>query len=254
MVDKLSNIPITQINPNPYQPRQQFSEEELAELTQSIKENGLIQPIIVRQSPLAGYDLVAGERRFRASQAAGLSHIPAIIKEMTDEDSMKQAIIENLQRSDLNPIEEALAYQHLLKKLGLTHEDIAKVMGKSRPYISNSLRLLNLSDTTKKALVDQAISPGHARLLLSLSKEDEEQWLDRILNHSLSVRDLENQLKPRKEKTRQSINPFIKEQENFLKQKLGLDCQIQLTSTNKGKVTINFSSLDDFHNLIHKLT
>lgn len=254
MTDQLTTIPISQINPNPYQPRKQFSEEELTELAQSITENGLIQPIIVRQSPVAGYDLVAGERRFRASQLAGLTQIAAIVKDMSDEDSMKQAIIENLQRSDLNPIEEALAYQNLIQKRGLTHDDIAKEMGKSRPYITNSLRLLNLSHQTQQALIDQTISPGHARLLLALDQEQEEVWLGHILKKGLTVRQLERQLKDKENKGKQSKDVFITEQEAYLKQQLGLDCQIQLTGTSKGKVTIAFSSLEDFHNLIDKLS
>lgn len=149
-MEELRTLNISEIHPNPYQPRVHFDETKLAELAQSIRENGLIQPIIVRKSSIIGYELLAGERRLRASQLAGLTEIPAVVKDLTDDDLLRQAIIENLQRSDLNPIEEAQSYNNLINK-GLTHDKIAQIMGKSRPYISNILRLLNLSTQTKKS-------------------------------------------------------------------------------------------------------
>lgn len=254
MTEQLTTLPITSISPNPYQPRTVFSQEELTELAQSIRENGLIQPIIVRPSAIAGYELVAGERRFRASQLAGLTHITAIVKELTDEDSMKQAIIENLQRADLNPIEEALSYHKLIDKLQFTHDELAQIMGKSRPYITNSLRLLQLSDQAKEALATKTISPGHARLLLSLPTKDQNKWLNQVIKQNLTVRQLENQLKTKPKKAPQQIDPFIAEQEKQLKQQLGLDCQIKVSPAGHGQLTISFSSLDDFHNLIHNLS
>lgn len=254
MTDQLQTIPITHIHSNPYQPRKQFDQEEIKELAQSIKENGLIQPIIVRQSPISGYDLVAGERRFRASQLAGLTEIPAIIKEMTDTDSMKQAIIENLQRSDLNPIEEALAYQQLMLREGLTHEEIACGMGKSRPYITNSLRLLSLSPNAQKALTDKLITPGHARLILSLSKHEQENWLNTIITQQLTVRQLEQALKTTTKKLPPKKDAFIADQEKQLKQALGRETTIKLKASGKGSITVHFSDLDDFHNLVHKLS
>lgn len=254
MTEQLKKIPITSITPNPYQPRKQFAQDELDELAQSIRENGLIQPIIVRQSPLSGYDLVAGERRFRASQLAGLTEILAVVKEMTDTDSMKQAIIENLQRSDLNPIEEALAYQQLMLREGLTHEEIASGMGKSRPYITNSLRLLSLSPKGQEALADKLITPGHARLILSLSKPEQENWLDTIITQQLTVRQLEQALKTRPKKSAPKKDAFIADQEQQLKQALGRETTITLNASGQGSVTIHFSDLDDFHKLIHKLS
>lgn len=252
MTDQLQLIPISQIHPNPYQPRQVFAQEELAELAQSITENGLIQPIVVRKSPIAGYELVAGERRFRASQLAGLTSITALVKDMSDSDSMKQAIIENLQRSNLNPIEEARAYHQLLTKLGMTHEALAQVMGKSRPYISNSLRLLNLSDQATAALVAKTISPGHARLLLSYSPKEQNKWLKQVLAKDWTVRQLEKALKEGPKKVKQ-VNPFVREQEAALKQSLGLTSSITLSEKGKGSLTIQFDSLEDFHKLVHKL-
>lgn len=252
MTDQLQVIPITQIHPNPYQPRQVFSPEELAELAQSITENGLIQPIVVRKSPIAGYELVAGERRFRASQLAGLTSITALVKDMSDSDSMKQAIIENLQRSDLNPIEEARAYHQLLTKLGMTHEALAQVMGKSRPYISNSLRLLNLSEQATTALASKNITPGHARLLLSYSPKEQDKWLTQVLSKDWTVRQLEKALKKGANKT-SKIDPFVREQEALLKQALGLTTTITLSGKEKGRLSIQFDNLEDFHNLVHKL-
>ena len=157
MPETLTLIKIENISPNPYQPRLEFKQEELEELARSIKTNGLIQPIIVRESTVFGYELIAGERRLRASKMAGLTEIPAIIKNISNQESMQLAIVENLQRSDLNPIEEAKAYQQLLEKNQMTHEELAQFMGKSRPYISNMVRLLHLSPAVKEAIKNDQI-------------------------------------------------------------------------------------------------
>lgn len=253
MTEQLKDIPITHIQKNPYQPRLQFEEAELDELAQSIKENGLIQPIIVRPSDVFGYELIAGERRLRAAERAGLATIPAVIKELSDQESMQQAIIENLQRSNLNPIEEALAYQNLMTKLEMTHEEIGHYMGKSRPYISNSLRLLNLSEAAQKALITLAISPGHARLLLSLDKQEEQdKWLAKIEQGQLTVRQLEKALK-QEPKQAKAIDPFVQDYEADLKKLLGRPVTIKLTGKEKGNVLLSFSSTEEFHNLIHTL-
>ncbi len=199
-MEKYQYITLNDIQTNPYQPRKEFSEEKIAELASSIKEHGIIQPIIVRKSPIIGYELLAGERRFRAAKLAGLTNIPAIINEVTDDEMMKQAIIENLQREDLNPIEEAQSYQYLIDK-GLTHKEIALTMGKSRPYITNSVRLLNLPLNIIEAIKEGNISQGHARLLINLSEKEQNQWFDKILSQSLSVRQLEKQLHSQQAKT-----------------------------------------------------
>ena len=166
-MEEFKLIRISDIQKNPYQPRKEFSEEKIQELAQSIKENGLIQPIIVRQSPVIGYEILAGERRYRASIAAGLSEVPVIIKKLSDQDMMVHSIIENLQREDLNPIEEAKAYQSLIDK-GYTHSDIAEKMGKSRPYITNLVRLLTLPDFILTEVETGKLSQAHARLLIQL--------------------------------------------------------------------------------------
>lgn len=258
MKEKLQVIPIEDISPNPYQPRLDFKPEELEELAQSIKLNGLIQPIIVRQSSVFGYELIAGERRLKASKLAGLSEIPAIIKTISDQKSMQLAIIENLQRSDLNPIEEAKAYKQLLEKNQMTHEELAQFMGKSRPYITNCLRLLNLPPSLSRAVEEGSLSQGHARLLLTLkSKEEQEQWYQRILSQDISVRKLEQLLKPKpsapKKKAMKDI--FKKHHEDILSQSLGLPVSISFAnskSTQKGEVVLHFQSEEDFNRIINK--
>ena len=157
-------ISITDIQKNPYQPRKEFDREKLHELAQSIRENGVIQPIIVRQSPVIGYEILAGERRYRASLLAGLRSIPAVVKQLSDQEMMVQSIIENLQRENLNPIEEARAYESLVEK-GFTHAEISDKMGKSRPYISNSIRLLSLPEPILSEVETGRLSQAHARSL-----------------------------------------------------------------------------------------
>lgn len=254
MTVELKELKLSDISPNPFQPRLTFKQEELEELADSIKENGLIQPIIVRKSPVFGYELIAGERRFRACQLAQLETIPAIIKELSDQDSRIQAIIENLQRSDLNPIEEAKAYRNLIETNRMTHEEIAKYMGKSRPYITNFLRLLNLSAPLQKALEDGSLSSGHARLLLGMRDQEQEAWLNKIRDNKLSVRELERQSKPRtKQKKAKQTNLFKKDLEENLSRALGLPVNLSMTKKQAGKLTITFSSQDDLNRIINKL-
>lgn len=255
MSDILKLIAIDEIQQNPYQPRLTFNNDELNELSTSIQENGLIQPIIVRPSAVIGYELIAGERRLRASKLAGLSEIPAIIKEVSDDDSMKQAIIENLQRSNLNPIEEAKAYQQLIEKNKVTHEELAQYMGKSRPYITNILRLLNLPSFLQKAVEKGDITQGHARVLLSLDNEDDQyRWLDKITKEGLSVRQIEAAIQTKTSQPKKKLpNIFIKEEEKKLSQQLGLPVAIKYQKSHKGQITISFSSEEDFHRIINNL-
>lgn len=251
-MEELRIINISDIQPNPYQPRIHFDEEKLEELAQSIKENGLIQPIIVRKSSIIGYELLAGERRWRASQLAGMTEIPAIVKELSDDDLLYQAIIENLQRSDLNPIEEATSYQKLISK-GLTHDDIAQIMGKSRPYISNLLRLLNLSEQTQEALKEGKISQGHARQLVAFSEVKQATWVQEIIEKDLSVRALEKILSKKKKIKTQPKNQFLKEQENILNQLLGTSTKILQKKNGNGEIRISFNSLEEFERIINNL-
>ncbi|HFU3800642.1 TPA: ParB/RepB/Spo0J family partition protein [Streptococcus suis] len=252
-MEELRTIKISDIHPNPYQPRIHFDEKKLEELAQSIKENGLIQPIIVRKSSVIGYELLAGERRWRASQLAGMTEIPAIVKELSDDDLLYQAIIENLQRSDLNPIEEATSYQKLISK-GLTHDEIAQIMGKSRPYISNLLRLLNLSEQTQEAVKTGKISQGHARQLVACSAEKQAVWVQEIIDKDLSVRALEKILsKKKKIKGQPKKDKFLKEQENILNQLLGTPTKIHQKKNGSGEICISFNSLEEFERIINSL-
>ncbi|VTS48130.1 ParB/RepB/Spo0J family partition protein [Streptococcus dysgalactiae] len=256
MTELLKSIPIEDIVANPYQPRLQFNQKELEDLANSIKANGLIQPIIVRKSDIFGYELVAGERRFKASKMAGLTKVPAIVKNMSSLESMQQAIVENLQRADLNPIEEAKAYQLLIEKNKMTHEEVAKYMGKSRPYISNTLRLLQLPQTISKAVEEGDISAGHARALLTLTDEKEQLvYANRIKNEGLSVRQIEHMVTPKLKTTptQKNKNIFITSLEDQLAQSLGLPAKIKLKSTQSGQLLLPFANQEELNRIINKL-
>ena len=252
-MEELKLIRISDIQKNPYQPRKEFSKEKIEELAQSIKENGLIQPIIVRQSPVIGYEILAGERRYRASIAAGLTEVPVIIKKLSDQDMMVHSIIENLQREDLNPIEEAKAYQSLIDK-GYTHADIAEKIGKSRPYITNLVRLLTLPDFILTEVETGKLSQAHARLLIQLPLKEQKNLLNRIQKEDLSVRQVEDLLKEEKNKKKsKEKDHFIKEEEENLKKLLGLDVQIVLQKKEAGKITISFHNQEEYQRFINSL-
>lgn len=259
MTETLNLINIDDISPNPYQPRLEFKQEELEELSRSIKANGLIQPIIVRKSAIFGYELIAGERRLKASKMAGLSEIPAIIKEISNKESMQLAIVENLQRSDLNPIEEAKAYQQLLDRNQMTHEELAQFMGKSRPYITNCLRLLNLPSDISKAVERGQLSQGHARVLLTLKNEKEqEKWYQKVITEEISVRKLEELVKKskptKKSSKKNKKNIFIRHQEEELSKLLGVPVSLFLAKSGfKGDLQLHFQSEEDFNRIINRL-
>ena len=245
-------ISITDIQKNPYQPRKEFDGEKLDELAQSIKENGVIQPIIVRQSPVIGYEILAGERRYRASLLAGLRSIPAVVKQLSDQEMMIQSIIENLQRENLNPIEEAHAYESLVEK-GFTHAEIADKMGKSRPYISNSIRLLSLPEPILSEVENGKLSQAHARSLVGLNKEQQDYFFQRIIEEDISVRKLEALLTEKKQKKLQKNDYFIQNEEEQLKKILGLDVEIKLSKKDSGKIIIAFSNQEEYSRIINSL-
>ena len=252
-MEELKLIRISDIQKNPYQPRKEFSKEKIQELAQSIKENGLIQPIIVRQSPVIGYEILAGERRYRASIEPGLSEVPVIIKKISDQDMMIHSIIENLQREDLNPIEEAKAYQSLIDK-GYTHAEIADKMGKSRPYITNIVRLLTLPNFILTEVETGKLSQAHARLLIQLPVEEQKKLLHHILTDNLSVRQVERLVQEEKKKKKSKEKDyFIKEEEENLKKLLGLDVQIFLQKKEAGKITISFHNQEEYQRFINSL-
>ena len=251
-MEEFKIVQIKDIQKNPYQPRKEFSEEKIQELAQSIKENGLIQPIIVRKSPVLGYEILAGERRYRASIAAGLAEVPVIVKQLSDQDMMLHSIIENLQRENLNPIEEAKAYQSLIDK-GFTHTEIAEKMGKSRPYITNLVRLLGLPKHILTEVESGRLSQAHARLLIQLSSDKQDKLLNRIQTENLSVRQVEQILQKTKKSSRKEKDHFVKEEEQKLKKILGLDVQIKLQKKDSGKITISFHNQDEYQQFINSL-
>ena len=251
-MEKFEIISITDIQKNPYQPRKEFDREKLHELAQSIKENGVIQPIIVRQSPVIGYEILAGERRYRASLLAGLRSIPAVVKQLSDQEMMVQSIIENLQRENLNPIEEARAYESLIEK-GFTHAEIADKMGKSRPYISNSIRLLSLPEQIISEVENGKLSQAHARSLVGLNKEQQDYFFQRIIEEDISVRKLEALLTEKKQKKLQKNDYFIQNEEEQLKKILGLDVEIKLSKKDSGKIIIAFSNQEEYSRIINSL-
>ena len=251
-MEKFKIVQIKDIQKNPYQPRKEFSEEKIQELAQSIKENGLIQPIIVRKSPVFGYEILAGERRYRASIAAGLSEVPVIVKQLSDQDMMLHSIIENLQRENLNPIEEAKAYQSLIDK-GFTHTEIAEKMGKSRPYITNLVRLLGLPKHILTEVESGKLSQAHARLLIQLSSDKQDKLLNRIQTENLSVRQVEQILQKTKKSSRKEKDHFVKDEEQKLKKILGLDVQIKLQKKDSGKISISFHNQDEYQQFINSL-
>ena len=251
-MEKFEIISITDIQKNPYQPRKEFDREKLDELAQSIKENGVIQPIIVRQSPVIGYEILAGERRYRASLLAGLRSIPAVVKQLSDQEMMVQSIIENLQRENLNPIEEARAYESLVEK-GFTHTEIADKMGKSRPYISNSIRLLSLPEPILSEVESGKLSQAHARSLVGLNKEQQDYFFQRIMEEDISVRKLEALLTEKKQKKLQKTDHFIQNEEEQLKKLLGLDVEIKLSKKDSGKIIIAFSNQEEYSRIINSL-
>ena len=251
-MEEFKIVQIKDIQKNPYQPRKEFSKEKIQELAQSIKENGLIQPIIVRKSPVLGYEILAGERRYRASIAAGLSEVPVIVKQLSDQDMMLHSIIENLQRENLNPIEEAKAYQSLIDK-GFTHTEIAEKMGKSRPYITNLVRLLGLPKHILTEVESGKLSQAHARLLIQLSSDKQDKLLNRIQTENLSVRQVEQILQKTKKSSKKEKDHFVKDEEQKLKKILGLDVQIKLQKKDSGKISISFHNQDEYQQFINSL-
>ena len=251
-MEEFKIVQIKDIQKNPYQPRKEFSEEKIHELAQSIKEHGLIQPIIVRKSPVLGYEILAGERRYRASIVAGLSEVPVIVKQLSDQDMMLHSIIENLQRENLNPIEEAKAYQSLIDK-GFTHTEIAEKMGKSRPYITNLVRLLGLPKHILTEVESGKLSQAHARLLIQLSSDKQDKLLNRIQTENLSVRQVEQILQKTKKISKKERDYFVKEEEQTLKKILGLEVHIKLQKKDSGKITISFHNQDEYQQFINSL-
>lgn len=258
--DELLEIDIDLIDPNPTQPRSRFSEAKLDELAQSIRTNGLVQPIILRRAANGRYQIIAGERRWRASQRVGLERVSAVIRNIPDSKLLELALIENIQRQELNPIEEAQAYQRLIQGLGITQDDVAQRVGKERSSISNYLRLLRLPESIQTMLEDEQLSMGHARALLGLdSTELQTKLADEIIQRKLSVRETEQAVKriisgpPNKDHVATIKNDAnIRAAELRMKRFLGTQVKIHL-GQNGGKIEIEFGSaseLDRIYSII----
>jgi ParB family transcriptional regulator, chromosome partitioning protein len=258
-------VPAGSITPNPRQPRQVFDEELLAELAESIKIVGLLQPVVLRKVEPGRYEIVMGERRWRACQLAGLDFVPAIIRETSDTDLLRDALIENLHREQLNPLEEAAAYQQLLEDFSATHDELARRVGRSRPHISNTIRLLNLPAPVQKRVAAGVLSAGHARALLSV--EDvalQEHLAHRIVAEGLSVRAVEeivalgtsgNQAAPsaRKRIGKAPVAPALKDLADKLSDVFDTRVKVEL-GQRKGKITVEFASLDDLERIVRSMS
>jgi ParB family transcriptional regulator, chromosome partitioning protein len=255
----VQEVKIKDLRPNPYQPRKTFDPEAIEELKQSILEHGILQPLIVRKS-IKGYEILAGERRFRAAKEAKLETVPVVVREFNEQQMMELALLENLQREDLTPIEEANAYQQLMTQLNLTQEQLAKRLGKSRPHIANHLRLLTLPKSIQQLISEGKLSMGHGRTLLGLKKKEKMQAVvEKVLKEQLNVRQLEllvqqiNQSVPREtSKSKKEKDVFIRERESYLTEKFGTAVKIK-RNKKKGKIEIEFYSQDDLERILELL-
>ncbi|HQH99710.1 MAG TPA: ParB/RepB/Spo0J family partition protein [Deltaproteobacteria bacterium] len=246
-------IPIEDIYPNPAQPRKQFDPGSIAELGESIKSHGLISPILVRKMN-SRYEIIAGERRFQACKIAGIDKVPSLVKDISDADAFKISLVENLQREDLNPMEEAEAYYTLKEQFSLTHQDIAEAVHKERSTITNALRLMNLPGEVKQALRDGHITTGHARAILMMDDaQGQLSLLNRIITRSLSVRETEKIASAKgKKRSQRKRDPYWLELSSLLTEKLGTNVTCSW-GKNKGKIVINVSSREEMQRVIKDL-
>jgi len=257
--DRVIEITLTDIAVNKNQPRQTFDEEKLRELADSIREHGVVQPVLVRRLKNGKYELVAGERRLRACKVLGTEKIPAIVKDLSEIETSEIALIENIQREDLNPIDEAAAYKLLMEEHGLTQEEMSRRIGKSRPFIANTVRLLSLPDGLKRMVRDGMLSTGHARALLALSKAAQQQEIARrIVERGLSVRQTENAVrdivsgKGNAKKASMTTDPVLSEIEERLRQKLSTKVTIK-HGKKQGRIEIEYYGEEELQRLIESL-
>ena len=255
--DRLTSVPVRDIKPGRYQPRSQMDDEGLQELADSIKAQGVIQPVIVREHGLSQYELIAGERRWRASQLAGLAEIPVVIKSIGDEAALAMGLIENIQRENLNPIEEAQGLKRLVDEFGLTHETVAKAVGRSRSAVSNSLRLLALPEPVQEMLFLRQLEMGHARALLPLPVMEQLSLAQKAVKNGWSVREVERrsqlaQQAPQEKKSK-TVSPDIRYLNEALTEKLGVRAEVQTANHKRGKVVLHFDSPDTFARLMQQL-
>jgi ParB family transcriptional regulator, chromosome partitioning protein len=255
---RFAEIPLTQIVPNPRQPRQGFDEDEMSELVHSIQEVGLLQPVVVRTTGPGTYELVMGERRWRATREAGLDTIGAIVRDTSDDDLLRDALLENLHRSQLNPLEEAAAYQQLLDDFGCTHEELAERIGRSRPQISNTLRLLKLTPNVQRRVAAGVLSAGHARALVAVSNSEiQDRLAQRVVAEGLSVRALEEivtvepdgKRRPARRSGAKLHSPRVAELAGRLSDRFDTRVKVDL-GRSKGKITVEFATVEDLERIV----
>lgn len=257
--EAVQEIKLKELRPNPYQPRKTFHQEAIEELRDSIIEHGILQPLVVRKS-IKGYEIVVGERRFRAAKEAKLETVPAVVRELSEQQMMELAVLENLQREDLNPIEEGQAYQTLMEKLKLTQEEVAKRLGKSRPHIANHIRLLQLPQKIQELISAEKITMGHGRALLGLRQKAKlPTVVEKVVNEGLNVRQLEKLIQQLNENvSRETKKPekkkdvFLQEREHVLRERFGTTVNIK-QNKNKGKIEIEFFSQEDLERILEML-
>ncbi len=255
---RFAELPVTAITPNPRQPRTVFDEEAMAELVHSIREIGLLQPVVVRETTDGAYELIMGERRWRATQQAGLDTIPAIVRETSDDDLLRDALLENLHRSQLNPLEEAAAYQQLLDDFGCTHEELAQRIGRSRPQISNTLRLLKLTPAVQRRVAAGVLSAGHARALLGIADpEAQDRLAQRVVAEGISVRGTEeivavggtDDAPPVRTRRAKPTAPAVHDLAERLSDLYDTRVKIDL-GRSKGRISIEFASIGDLERIV----
>ncbi len=257
---RFAELPLDQVVPNPRQPRQVFDEDHMAELVHSIKEVGLLQPVVVREVAKDRYELIMGERRWRASGKAGLTTIGAIVRDTSDEDLLRDALLENLHRSQLNPLEEASAYQQLLEDFGCTHDELAQRIGRSRPQISNTIRLLKLTPAVQRRVAAGVLSAGHARALVTIdNSEIQDRLATRVVAEGLSVRALEEIVavgpkttkEPRKARPTMSA-PKLADLAERLSERYDTRVKVDL-GRSKGRITVEFATLEDLERIVEMM-
>lgn len=257
VTDGVTEISLDSISTNPYQPRKEFEQQALDELVSSIKEHGLLQPLVVSRLDTGKYELIAGERRFRACQVLGKEKIAVVVRSTSKLEKLELALIENIQRRDLNAIERAEAYQKLVDEFSMTQEEVAKRIGKPRAHVANTLRYLNLPGEIQKALAENKITEGHAKVIAGLDSEAEQlKFYKRVVQHSLSVRDLESEVKTTKVRggnNKINLDPTVIEQQKNLENSLGT--KVKINKQNKGgKIVIECYSDEEYVNLVEKLS
>jgi len=255
-IEPTNVMPLSQLTPGKFQPRKNFNQDSLKELAESIKAQGIIQPILVRMTSNNQYEIIAGERRWQAAKIAKLDEVPVVVKDISDSTALAMALIENIQREDLNVIEEARGIKRLIDEFNITHEAAAEAVGKSRAAVSNTLRLLSLCEHAQYALETNKIEMGHARAILSLSPIDQAMMCQKIVNQKLTVREVEKEVSEgttKKPTPKQSKDHDIKRLENELSERFGTNILISYKQSGKGSINFKYSNLDELDRIIAKL-